>query len=521
MMLTLSGLSNVAPSITLDGVQSQEISQWTVEECVAAPTRFEAWVKDPSGNFAASAVGLIGSSVKVTLDSGSIIDLQVGGRRSLLDASGGSSCVIYGFDASVALKVGRKLRSFADLSFEELVKKVLGNSKLEIEVSEVPAGRLGSATQWVQYLESDWQFLYRLAYQGGMHVWPSRGKLCFGEGPGRENKVTLDATPSSGFGYEMVEFDIDDGYSLVPSGHVFPTFPALFPEAPTPDEGLSSLAEITTDSKVTLPVDQYQQFPAGLAIADADSMTLARARANFVERERIHGHILLAGTPPEGLQLGCCLRLVRHGHKIIEDATVMRITHEFYGAARRTRIWLGRQANQFTSIPDLFPAKHLWLAQVCGEYDPQSSTIEVKVHGWATAIEPLRARVKAISAKKGAGVLFKYEQDEWVLVGFEQGNPDAPVVLGSILVESQPNLTVEQCSLLAALLKDSPINIDLDASGLSINWPESKFVLRMDAEAKEWLIQVGEATLKLGDSTSVVAATELSLTSSKIQMSKG
>ncbi|HBE72010.1 MAG TPA: hypothetical protein DDW52_28050 [Planctomycetaceae bacterium] len=516
------GQGRTAPTLICSFVERIDVAYWSLDECVSAPSRFQIFFDDPMGQRYVDFAESIGEEVEISFGTGPAFKGKVWGRRLNNDpVHGGTVCELYGYDNSFALKTGHRLRSFAEATFEEIAEQIIAPTQMSVRMPEPPAGRLGETTQLVQYWESDFAFLYRLAYQSGFHLWPYRGEFWLGSGPGAEVSCTIDATPNANHPYEVVAKELHDGHDLVPPGYVFPTIPSFFPDAEKAKNGDSLQVAPDTDTPAhVLSPDQYQQMPTALALTESDVEPMASASSSRAQRERVQGMFVLAGEPPEDLMLGSPTAIGLHGKALADGAIATRIRHEFVGASQRTIVSLGRQSNLLATIPDLLPAKHLWPAQIKGDYDPKLGVQMIQFAGWDSESQPINARLRAISAKTGRGIISKYDMDEWVIVGFEQGNPDAPIVIGSILAEPQEDLDSKSSSLLAAVANGKPVDFNLTEGGqLEINHEDGNFLVQLDFAEKKINLKTGETQLQLAESKVGLSSNgEMEIKATKIDM---
>src|SRR5260221_4671031 len=172
-----------------------------IEEQVNVPSRFEIVLAGNAQNPFGQPHPVAGLGVVIRIGSITFRGTVWGHRREQRsrvagDEDGGRigpGCTrIWGFDPSYGLKPGRRSRGFVDRSLDEVTRKVgarVSGLIAHVGVSDSPLSRGECAI--VQYLESDFDFLRRLALQTGGDLWPWRDGLWVGAAPGRGSSIEL------------------------------------------------------------------------------------------------------------------------------------------------------------------------------------------------------------------------------------------------------------------------------------------------------------------------------------------
>ena len=98
---------------------------------------------------------------------------------------------------------------------------------------------------------------------------------------------------------------------------------------------------------------------------------------------------------------------------------------------------------------EAWPARHVFPAVVQDQMDVRIGSHRVVPTGWATDCQPMVARVLAVAASNASKdvIIRTYHPGELVLIGFEGGNPDFPVILGA-MAESQVPPPIHEHGLL-------------------------------------------------------------------------
>ncbi|MDB2686763.1 phage baseplate assembly protein V, partial [Mariniblastus sp.] len=378
---------------------------------------------------------LIGSQVSISLDSGDDFKGKCWGRRVSKgqNSQQGTLITIFGYDESFKLIRPARFRGLEKGNLRSALEKICSNQNVKFQFDHSVAGRFSSSdTQFVQYGESDFEFLLRFARMTGAYVWPFRGKVYFGRGPGDGGSVSVDI---SGGEIAVTGIQLIEDWSDSEFGSFFPTRGAPFqssPELETTDQEPSSFSGEGSDVASNLLANQSSIWPTGYSSSSGDQAKSNEAILALQKIQRELGAITIQGSPPSGVKLGSKIELSRSSETLISDAVVTGLRHFCEGGNRNTAIQFGRPGDFTIPRVDSRPAKHCWPAKVVGEFEAKRARMKVQPLGWHSDSQPIAARILAGSSAKLLEVLHIPKVDELVLIGFESGNPDAPFILGSL-----------------------------------------------------------------------------------------
>ena len=203
-----------------------------VEEHANQPSRFEISYPDPEFQLWAESKDVVGTEVSIAIDDGDSFKGKCWGRRVLNghDRGSGTTISIWGYDDSFKLAQPPRLRAFEKGNLESCLKTICNEANISLSLSHSLSGRFASSeSQFVQYDETNLEFLSRLAFLTGAYFWPSRGKLFFGKGPGDGGTLQLDLTDGES---SVVAIQLNEDWSSSTFGGHFPRIGAPFPSGP-------------------------------------------------------------------------------------------------------------------------------------------------------------------------------------------------------------------------------------------------------------------------------------------------
>ena len=280
----------------------------------------------------------------------------------------------------------------------------------------------------VQYGETDYEYLMRLAYASGK----------FALYDGKEFKVTAPGSSdteelvwreslgvfSVGLGTQPMEFD-----SQIYNYRQKKTYSQ-------DSKSLSQQASLSDLSK--LSHDASGKVYSDTGFVEAPIVEDARSLDNILERERSQAMGRMIICKGESIipkvSVGHCVSINGMPELLNRTYWVKSIKHVFDES--------GKYHNTFECTPlDMaFPKvmsrkrslTHLQPAVVVDNNDPDKlGRIKIKFP-WSSSDETPWARYLAMEAGKDRGWFWLPEIDDEVLVGFEYGNPNMPIVLGSL-----------------------------------------------------------------------------------------
>ena len=393
----------------------------------------------------------VGQPIKITITPSTMSTespLQFNGiitEAQMVRTSGASGgIIINGYSPTILLEGTPNIRSFTDKSIGDIVKEVLKKYPSEDLSPSIEIEKEVTLPYTVQYNESDFGFLARIAQKKGQWLYYNGEALTFGK-PKSKN-FTLEYGRSlhsfniemraKSLGFEYLGYDPSNGetqkansseVAYQPEGYaksIFESSKKLFPSNSTMlysqalEEGNSRthlIDRITT---------QLQSRAADMVTAKGDSDETGLRIGDVVSIKE--PAFSLTGNSLDGLQEQ------NFGNYIITD--IMHICDES-----------GNYHNSFDAVPEnvasppygnvhSFPMAESQPATVISNADPSGLGRVQVAFAWQKENGANTPWIRMINPHSGGGKGFYFipEVGEEVLVAFEGGNAEKPFVLGAM-----------------------------------------------------------------------------------------
>ncbi|MDV6167379.1 phage baseplate assembly protein V [Flavobacterium sp. DG1-102-2] len=397
------------------------------------------------------AQGYIGQPVKISITptsmttSSPLLFNGVITEAQLVRTAGASGgIVINGYSPTILMEGTPNTKSFTDKSLGDIVKEVTGTYSKESIKSTVNIQKDTVLPYTVQYGESDFAFICRLAQKKGQWFYYNGEDLIFGE-PKPKN-FTLEYGRSlhsfniemraKSLGFEYVGYDPANGetqkantgeVNYEPNGYSKSMYEAckkMFPNTST-ILYTHSLEENNSKTHLTERITtQLQSRAADLVTAKGDSDETGLKIGDVVTINE--PAFSLTGNLLDGL------KEQTFGNYILTD--IMHVCDES-----------GTYHNTFDAVPESavippygnvhsFPVADSQPATVISNQDPAGLGRIKVAFAWQKTDGKNTPWIRMINPHSGSGKGFYFipEEGEEVLVGFEGGNAEKPFVLGAM-----------------------------------------------------------------------------------------
>ncbi|WP_027187585.1 phage baseplate assembly protein V [Desulfovibrio cuneatus] len=343
-------------------------------------------------------------------------------------------------DAAHSLTLGLQTRLYLNKSDSDICKEILSAHGLAADIPQTP----GKHAQLQQVQANDWDFLLSRLWANGLVPIVRNGKVsaCAADASGSRNTVKVSGASESVLELEtrwdsrswldsvtVTNWDEAAQKAVAQkSSGVKPEFPGtakpkgkttqdvLIPHAVEPDEsknlgkGLLWRAGLGFLCGRVRLLGYYKAMPGDmLHIQDI---------AGFAD-----GSALIWATRLE-LRAGLCSLDIQFGYDFLErlhqQGSKPGLTHPLQGGQPH--------------IQGLYSGKVL---KISGDPE-QGERIQVHIPLLHEAGKGVWARMAALYAGKGYGVVFRPEKDDEVLLGFLGGDPRAPVIVGALPSKANP-----------------------------------------------------------------------------------
>lgn len=397
------------------------------------------------------AQGYIGQAIKITINPSNMMTASpltfngvITEAQMVRTAGASGGIIINGFSPTILLEGTPNTKSYTDKSLADIVQEVTGNYSADSLKPAVSVQKDASLPYTVQYSESDFSFLCRIAQKKGQWFYFNGEELVFGK-PKSKN-FTLEYGRSlhsfniemraKSLGFEYVGYDPSNGETqrassseanYQPEGYsksVFESSKKLFPNSSTMLY-FHSLEEGNSKTHLTDRVTtQLQSRAADLVTAKGDSDETGLRIGDVINIKE--PAFSLTGNLLDGLQEQ------NFGSYIITD--IMHICDES-----------GNYHNTFDAVPDTvvsppygnvhsFPVAESQPATVISNDDPAGLGRIQVAFAWQKDSGANTPWIRMTNPHSGGGKGFYFipEAGEEVLVGFEGGNAEKPFVLGAM-----------------------------------------------------------------------------------------
>ena len=440
----------------------------------------------------------------------------IGKIRNKKDEGGGYGDLhITGFAPSILLESGKDCQSFEEKTLEQIIGEVTADYPQEAKVKVETPNTKRTLQYTVQYKESDYQFVRRLAIRHGEFFYYNGENLVFGTKVQPiiklgENIDLIDVEfemRMQAQDFSFTSYDAQSGSKIEQDSS---SLKSEFKESP-----FQSIAVIA--SRKVFKKNPKMHFNH-TGISQSTSKELEEAVR--LEKERRENLMQVKGRSkdPE-LKIGGRAELSDINGKAMETYRIIEIKHCYDGE---------EYYNEFVGIPDLFnaapyidteavPKGEEQPARVMDNNDPMGMGRVRVQFPWQEDKGQKTPWIRLIQPHSGAGKGFHFipEIGEEVLVGFESGNAEKPFVMGTHYNGSETSGYHTSNNDLKAFKTRSGIeNISNDAEG---SWkqstPDGNF-LQFDGQGnatlnvpKDLLIQVGgNLTINVGENQTVTVA---------------
>jgi len=357
-------------------------------------------------------------------------------------ASGG--IIINGYSPTILLEGPPNIRSFSDKSLDDIVHGVLNNYSSDSLKSTISVQKDLTLPYTVQYGESDFSFLCRIAQKKGQWLYFNGEELLFGKPKSKNFTLEYGRTLHSfniemrakSLGFEYLGYDPSSGetqkansgeVNFQPEGYskaIYESSKKMFPNTSTM---LYSQALEEGNSRTHLidrVTTQLQSRTADLVTAKGDSDETGLRIGDIIQIKE--PAFSLTGNPLDGL------KEQDFGSYILTD--IMHICDES-----------GTYHNSFDAVPasvmsppygnvHSFPTAESQPATIISNEDPAGLGRVQVAFSWQQAQGTNTPWIRMVNPHSGGGKGFYFipEVGEEVLVAFEGGNAEKPFVLGAM-----------------------------------------------------------------------------------------
>lgn len=349
-------------------------------------------------------------------------------RNKKNEGGGYGKLFITGYAPSILLENGKDCQSYENIKLDQIIAEATAEYPQEAKIKAENLNTKYSIPYTVQYKESDYQFIKRLAHRYGEYFYYDGQNLIFG------NKVQ----PIVKLGENMDLIDIEFEIMIKPQGFKYMSYDSISAEVKEKDSD-SVQAQYKENGFQAIAVNASKQVFKKKAEmlfnatsqqnvdSDLKEMVLRQkeSRENLMQvRGRSRDPLLKIGGRAEISDINA---------KAMETYRIIEITHFHDG---------NDYYNEFVGIPDIFispffdedafPTCEEQSAIVTDNSNPQGMIRVQFLWQKKKGLKTPWLRVVTPYAGKGKGMHIIPEVGEEVVLGFDNGNAERPFVFGAM-----------------------------------------------------------------------------------------
>ena len=345
-------------------------------------------------------------------------------------------------DAAVKLTVGRKSTYFYDVTDADVIEQLAGDAGVDTDVESTSV----SYPHMVQFYATDWDFIVTRAEANGRLVATVNGTLTV-KAPGASGDPVLSLTYGGNIlDFEAVidardQFDAVQTFAWTPADQEMLEIDASEASAVSPGNVDSS------DLAAVVGLDRLMLKHGG-QLKDDELEAWANAEQVKSRFAKVCGRVRIQGFADVGP--GDVLELAGVGDRFNGKALVSGVRHQIDAKNWETDVSFGLPAHRWGTVTadvvekpanGLLPAMPgLQVGLVTAlEGDPDGEDrVQVRIPMIDPDEEGVWARVSTLDAGENRGTFWRPEIGDEVLLGFLNGDPRNPIMLGMMNSSAKP-----------------------------------------------------------------------------------
>lgn len=379
----------------------------------------------------------------------------------------GSVLQVEARDSAVKMTIGRKSAVYQATTDSAVMSQLVQNAGLTASI----ASTTPQLEELTQFQATDWDFLVTRAEANGQVVWANNGTVkTFAPDP------TTSAVLSLTYGLDVMEVRLEeDARTQYPSVTVSswdPVTQAML-SATSQTSGLNALGSATSAALAAVVSPSVVGLQSSAALAQDRLTAWAQATILRSELAKVRGELRFQGSLL--VQPGTTVQLEGFGARFTGPAFVSGVVQQLTEGVWTTTVEIGLDESSFAErTPVTVPAAAGLLPGVPGlqnatvqqiDQDPDGQVrVLVLVSVLGAAAQGIWARLASPYASNSAGIYFYPELGDEVILGFVNGDPGFPIILGSLYSNSKkaPPYTPDAPNTNKALVTKSNLQLHFD-----------------------------------------------------------
>jgi type VI secretion system secreted protein VgrG len=440
------------PPTIIFGIDSKKISHFTdikLKQIINSHHQFEirvphAAVESPLAYTLENAQAWLGKVVHIVLEeNNNFLGVVTNIDFDQEDGHSGNHIVVSGYSKTILLESGEKLHSWEELPLKDIVKEVIKNGAGEQLQNDINPEYTSKMDYQNQYLETDFQFIQRLAKQYNEWLYYDGEKLIFGKPKSFDSPISLT------YNSEISKLKIS--VQAVPNKFSAFTYNESADKRYTAKSkdtvsGLPKLGnEAFASSKEVFATPAYTH---GI-VSTGDDVVLESFLKKKQESAAANTNYVSATTKNSKLKVGSIVTIqssvLENSSMLTQEVGSFIITEISHYATH-----LGEYENNFRAIPSkvlslpepdvAYPIAQTQQAVVESNTDPQNKgRVRVQML-WQQGTQMKTAWLRVMTPDAGSsdkvgtnrGMVFIPDVGDHVMVHFRYGDPNRPFILGSV-----------------------------------------------------------------------------------------
>lgn len=442
----------MTPPTIIFGIDSKKISHFTSIELVQVINdhhRFEilvphAAVESPLAYTLENAQAWLGKVVHIVLEeNNNFLGVVTNIDFDQEDGHSGNHIVVSGYSKTILLESGEKLHSWEELSLKDIIKEVIKNGAGEQLQNDINPEYTSKMDYQNQYLETDFQFIQRLAKQYNEWLYYDGEKLIFGKPKSFDSPISLT------YNSEISKLKI--------SVQAVPNKFSAFTYNEGADKRYTAKSKDTVSGLPKLGNEAFASskevfatpaFTHGI-VSTGDDLVLESFLKKKQESAAANTNYVSATTKNSKLKVGSIVTIqssvLENSSMLTQEVGSFIITEISHYATH-----LGEYENNFRAIPSkvlslpepdvAYPIAQTQQAVVESNTDPQNKgRVRVQML-WQQGTQMKTAWLRVMTPDAGSsdkvgtnrGMVFIPDVGDHVMVHFRYGDPNRPFILGSV-----------------------------------------------------------------------------------------
>lgn len=353
-----------------------------------------------------------------------------------IDEHDGSKLQIICKDKALKLTINRKNNIYTDTTDSEIISNIASNAGLSADVTSTTT----ELKEVVQFNTSDWDFISTRAEVNGLTVVTDSGKLLV-----KSPDVSSEPALQVSFGYDMLEFDGEldatNQYSEV-QGNSWDQATQAVINATANEPTVNEQGNITGSKLAEVLGTETRNLISSTAVGSDSIQNWADATLLKSRLSRFKGTVLFQGSSLA--KVNSTIKLVGMGKRFDGNAYIGGVTHTIADGRWTTEVKLGTSSEWFAEqhnvsspqasglLPGIEGLQNGIVKKI--DEDPNNEfRVQVSIPILGVDAEAVWARLSTFyTGGSGFGAYFMPEVNDEVILGFMNGDPRFPVILGSV-----------------------------------------------------------------------------------------